>query len=477
MKTRMIVTSGIVITGTLLLTACQSFQPPGQKQAKDVPSAYQTVTSGAPTTNEWWKAFGDEQLNQLVERALRGNLSVEQAAARLRQAEAAAVKSGAAQFPSLTGVAGAGSKSIHKEGQKTTSSEEFTLGLAASYELDLWGRVASGHRAALRTVEAVRFDLETAAMTLASRTTTTYFYWQQQQIKLSILNQQLAANRKIRSVVEKRFEMAQADAIDVLLQRQRVASSEASIPMVQSAISAAEHSLAILTGELPQTDLQLIVRPFVNLPDMPATGIPSDLLSRRPDLQAAWARLEAADWNVRAAQADRLPTLKLTGTATYGAESTDDLFDNWVMNLAAGLSAPLIDGGSRRAEVARTKAAADERVAAYRETVLTALGEVEDAVASELHRRDYVAAVNRQMAAAKMTADESFRRYTSGLNSYFEALLAETSRQNLEVTVVQAEFDLRADRVQLYRVLGGDWRSIVQTYRDPEAKGNEHDSK
>ncbi|MBM4152728.1 MAG: hypothetical protein FJ220_04295, partial [Kiritimatiellaceae bacterium] len=91
--------------------------------------------------------------------------------------------------------------------------------------------------------------------------------------------------------------------------------------------------------------------------------------------------------------------------------------------------------------------------------------------------RDYVAAVNRQMAAAKMTADESFRRYTSGLNSYFEALLAETSRQNLEVTVVQAEFDLRADRVQLYRVLGGDWRSIVQTYRDPEAKGNEHDSK
>jgi outer membrane protein TolC len=208
---------------------------------------------------------------------------------------------------------------------------------------------------------------------------------------------------------------------------------------------------------------------------MPDAGLPADLLIRRPDLQAAWARLEAADWNVRAAQADRLPAIKLTGTAAYGADTTDALFQNWVMNLAAGLTAPLIDGGSRCAEVALKKAVADEKVAAYRETVIGALGEVEDALAAEIHQREYRSAISRQSTAAQLTAEESFRRYTRGLNSYFEALSAETIRQNLEVTVLQSEYDLRADRVQLYRVFGGDWTSILETYRDADFKGNNHD--
>ena len=463
----------LMLAAALLCVSCTSFDAPGQKQAKDVPSAYQSAVPGSMAPDEWWRAFGDEQLNQLMGRALGGNLSITQAAARLRQAEASAVKSGAARFPTLNGTADAGTKYTHEDGKKTATADSYSLGLIASYELDFWGRVASGHRAALRTMEASRFDLETAAMTIAGETTTTYFYWQQQQNKLSILTRQLESNRKMLSVVEKRFETAQASAVDVLQQRQKVAASEAAIPPVQSAISSTEHAMAILIGELPQTNLNLTVLPFIELPAMPEAGLPADLLVRRPDLQAAWARLEAADWNVRAAQADQLPAIKLTGTAEYGADTTDALFQNWVMNLAAGLTAPLIDGGSRRAEAARTKAVADEKVAAYRETVIGALGEVEDAIVTEIHQREYRNAVLRQVVAAQLTAEESFRRYTRGLNSYFEALSTETARQNLEVTVLQAEYDLRADRVQLYRVLGGDWDSILQTYRSADLKGKD----
>jgi NodT family efflux transporter outer membrane factor (OMF) lipoprotein len=467
-KIRLLKESGVLWSVALLCVSCRSFSASGQKQAQDVPPAYQTAVPGIPVEKDWWRAFGDDQLSHLMDCALRGNLSIEQAAARLRQAEASAVKSGAARFPAFTGTAGAETKSAHSDGQKTVTSEEFSLGLAASYEIDLWGRVASGRRAALRTMDASRYDLETAATTIAAKTAVTYFYWQQQRARLAILTRQLEANRKMLSVVEKRFQTAQADAVDVLQQRQRLAASEAAIPPVQSAVSAAEHALAILAGEPPQTDLNLTVLPFAELPAMPEAGLPADLLSRRPDLQAAWARLEAADWNVRAAQADRLPAIKLTGSAAYGADKTDALFQNWVMNLAAGLSAPLIDGGSRRAESARTKAVADERVAAYREAVLNALGEVEDALASEVHQHELLEAVRRQSAAAQMTAEESFRRYTRGLNSYFEALSAETARQALEVTVLQAEYDLRANRVQLCRVLGGQSGVILNRQDENE---------
>jgi len=472
-KIRILKESCAVLSAALLCVSCTSFDAPGQRQARDVPSAYQTAAPGIPVPDEWWRAFEDEQLNGLIARALGGNLSIEQASARLRQAKASAVKSGSARFPELSGAAGASTKYTHTDGLKTVNADSWSLGLAASYELDLWGRVASGHRAALRTMESSRFDLETAAMTIAGKTATTYFYWQQQQAKLSILTRQLESNRKMLSVVEKRFETAQAGAVDVLQQRQKVAASEAAIPPVQSALSATEHALAILVGEPPQTDLNLADWPFTELSAMPEAGLPADLLVRRPDLQAAWARLEAADWNVRAAQANRLPAIKLTGTAEYGAETTDALFQNWVMNLAAGLTAPLIDGGSRRAEVARTKAVADEQVAAYREKVIGALGEVEDALASEIHQREYLDAVRRQSLAARLTAEESFSRYTRGLNSYFEALAAETIRQNLETTLLQAEYDLQADRVQLYRVLGGDWRSVLQTYRTADFKGKD----
>ncbi len=440
-----------------------------------VPSAYQASLLGTLAPNEWWRVFEDEQLNGLINRALRGNLSIEQASARLRQAEATAVKSGAARFPSLSGTAGISTKTVGADGSRRVTTDDYSLGLIASYEVDLWGRVASGRKSALRAMEASHYDLETAAMTIAGKTATTYFSWQQQQNKLSVLTRQLVASRKMLSVVEKRFETAQAGAVDVLQQRQKVAASEAFIPLVQAAVSAAEHQLAILVGEPPQTNLNLIVLPFTELPAMPETGLPADLLVRRPDLQAAWARLEAANWNVRSAQADRLPAIRLTGSTEYGAKATDALFENWVMNLAASLTAPLIDGGSRRAESARTKAVADERVAAYREIVITALGEVEDAIVAETHQSDYRSAVLRQLTAAQMTAEESFRRYTRGLNSYFEALSTETARQGLEVSALQAEYDLRADRVQLYRALGGDWTSILDTYRNDGFEGNDDD--
>jgi outer membrane protein TolC len=278
-----------------------------------------------------------------------------------------------------------------------------------------------------------------------------------------VLEEQLETNRKMLSVVEIRFQASRADALDVLQRRQQVIAAEAALSPVKASLAAVSTRLAILIGVPPQTDPGLEGKPLPGLPARPASGVPADLLARRPDLQAEWALLAAADWNVSAARANRMPALSLTGSAAYGSDSMDRLFDNWVMNLASGLTLPLIDGGTRRAEVARTRARADEQVAAYRAAVLSALGEVEDALSAENSQQAYSDALRRQLAAADLTAEEAFRRYSRGLETYYEALSMETTRQSLELSVLAAEYQLLADRVQLYRVLGGDWSGVLES--------------
>lgn len=458
-----------VISAVLLLcSSCKAWFGPEKRSAMNMPEAYRTAVPGTGQPAEWWKSFGDEQLDRLMARALSGNLTVEQASARLRQAKAAAVKSGADRFPTVTGSADAGTKYTHDDGKKTVTADDYSLGLAASYELDLWGRVASTRRSALADLDASRFNLETAAMTVSAQTASAYFQWLYLNRRLAVLEGQLETNRKMLSVIEKRFQTSNADALDVLQRRQQVIAAEAALSPVKASLAAAYNELAILVGVPPQTDLGLEVKPPPSLPERPAAGLPADLLAHRPDLQAEWALLAAADWNVSAARASRMPALTLTGSAAYGADTTDALFQNWVMNLAAGLAMPLIDGGTRRAEVARTRALADEQLAAYREAVLTALGEVDDALSAEMHQQDYFSTLRRQLTAAEVTAEEAFRRYTRGLETYFEALSMETSRQTLEVSVLAAEYQLLTDRVQLYRVLGGDWNRVLTSYRPAE---------
>jgi multidrug efflux system outer membrane protein len=452
----------------LLASACTTMFAPPDRPAAPLPSDYRAQPAEAATNQlsvvRWWESFEDAQLNALIERALGGNLSVAQAAARLRQAEATAVRSGAARFPEVAGEADVARSWAEGGPAGNTATDRFSLGVRASYEVDLWGRVAAGYRSALASMAASRLDVEAAGMSVASEVTLTYFAWLQQSLTLETLKAQLVANQKMASVITMRFRTAQADAVDFLQQRQRVAGSRAALPLARAQLDQLYNRLAILVGVPPQSDLEISVVKLPGLPAMPAAGVPSTLLEQRPDIRSAQHRLLSADWNVSVARANRLPALRLTGGAAYGADELSLLFDQWTANLAAGLVGPLIDGGARRAEVARTRAVVDERVAAYRETVLRALGEVDDALKAELERVRYTQLIQRQYAAAEQTADESLRRYTRGIESYFKTLDLETVRQNLQIGVLRAEYDLLAVRVRLYRALGGDWSGVAEIW-------------
>ena len=445
-----------------LAASCSTLKPQREDPVGSIaPRHFSTPSGGEAQSLTWWTAFGSEQLDALIAEAFEGNLTLEQAAARLDQAAALARKSGAARSLQLDGRVDAATRSAERDGART-DVQDYSLGLFARYELDLWGRLKSAEQAAMTAYRATAFDLQSAAMSLSAQLAQTYFRWQAQCEALALYESQLRSNRNKLEALERRYRAGQATSLALLQQRQQVAASEARIPPVKAVIETSENSIAVLTGHAPGNGPELRITPLPGLPPVPDAGLPINLLETRPDVQAARLRLESADWNVGAARAARLPSLSLTGSLTTSGDDIDKLFNDWAANLAASLLAPLLDGGARRAEVDRATGVSRERIAAYRLAVLEAIRETEDALSGERHQADYVEALGRQYAAAQKSEAESIRRYQRGILPFLDALTAIVLRENLEINYVQARADLLANRVQLYRALGGDWTFILE---------------
>ncbi|MCF7847710.1 MAG: efflux transporter outer membrane subunit [Kiritimatiellales bacterium] len=459
---KIIIRSGLIAL-SLILCSCTMFKPAREGIVENYTAGQFSQSSGQiPQQTQWWEAFGSEQLNWLMNDTFAGNLTLEQAAARLEQAAAAARKSGAAGKVQLNAGASSSSKHYAYGDADHTTTPDTTLGLYASYEVDLWGRIKSTEKAALANWESSKFDLQTAAMTISATLAQTYFKWQVQNETLTIYESQLVSNSNKLESLEMRYRTGQATSLAVLQQRQQTAAAEARIPPARALLSTYANSIAVLTGKIPGTNLGLAPAPLPALPPRPAAGLPVHLLENRPDIQAARHSLESADWSVAAARAARLPSLSLTGSIATSDEKIDRLFDDWISNLAASLAAPLLDGGSRRAEVDRTLAVSREKIAAYRLAVLEAVQETEDALSDELYQAEYVEAIRKQYDAAKNSETESIRRYQRGILSYTDTLTTIVARESLEITHVQAQADLLADRIQLYRALGGDWTFMLE---------------
>jgi NodT family efflux transporter outer membrane factor (OMF) lipoprotein len=446
----------------LALAGCTLFAPETRLPARDaVPESYSNLAQAADTDQRWWEAFRSNQLNALVEEALGGNLSLKESWARLRQAEALAIRSGAARWPDLSveaGVSGGGQLTTQSNGHTAfTPLENYRLGIASTYEVDLWGRIRSEQQAAILSASASREDLNAAAISLAANVTTRWIGVMSQRMQKNLLQRQLEANITVADLMELRFRKSLASALDVFQQRQVVEQVRAQMPLAEQQEQRLLNELALLLGRMPYKPPLLVAEPLAIPQDVPETGLPVQLLSARPDIRAAMLRLEAADWSVSGAQADRLPSIRLTGSAAYQAGELDALFDNWLLNLAAGLTAPLFDGQRRAAEVERRQAVVDESLAAYRRTILNAVREVEDALVDEQKLREHLVGLNAQLDAARSALDEARSRYRSGLNDYLPVLTQLLSVQNLERTIINRTADLLVARVDLFRALGSGW--------------------
>jgi outer membrane protein TolC len=267
----------------------------------------------------------------------------------------------------------------------------------------------------------------------------------------------LEINQTYLELIELRHRKSMVSALDVYQQRQVVEQVKAQIPLVEEQEQLLMHQLALLLGKPPRTELGISKNELPEPADIPKTGLPADLLATRPDVRAAGLKLRAADWQVAAARANRLPTISLSASAAYQSSNIDLIFHNWLVNLAANLTAPLFDGGYRAAEVDRLRAVADENLSVYRRTVYTAIKEVEDALISEEKKRGHIEALQAEIEAAGRALDEARERYLKGIDDYLPVLTQLLKAQALDLDRVKRQADLLAARIALHRALGGTW--------------------
>lgn len=454
----------IAVIFTVLPSSCTFLPEREEPLEPEIPESF-GEKGGDPSPNKlWWEDFNSPDLDRLVEESFAGSFDLAQAEARLRQARASAVIAGGDLYPEVNLEASAGATRARTGSSQdgiTNTTERYSLGLAAGYEIDLWGRVRSTANEAETLVLASGADLDTARITLAAEVTDRWVNIVELKSQLELVKDQLESNRTYLELLLLRQRKGLTTALAVFQQEQIVAATESLIPLLESQLETTRYELAVLLGRSPRSVLGITTVQLPEIPPVPEIGLPSLLLENRPDIRAAYFRLESSDWGVAAARADRLPALTLTASTGYDSTEFKYLFDDWFAGFAGALLGPLIDGGRRAAEADRTLAVSEEKLAFYRETVLNAIKEVEGALIREKKQTVYMNLLKNQLSAAKKALSEAFLRYRKGDIEYLDVLASLTSVQSLERDVLSAGRDLILYRVSLYRALGSRWNNDI----------------
>ncbi|MFN3148499.1 TolC family protein [Bremerella sp.] len=407
----------------------------------------------APLREFWWTTFDDPQLDQQVDIALRGNFDLEGALQRILQAQAVARREASDLLPDVDGIALAES-SVRTDSPNTA---RWVLGLDASYQVDLWGEIGSRVDAQWLRASATEADLNVVALTLSADVARTWFALIEANAQIVLLDEQIKTNLTGLKLQEARFGLGQIRSADVLRQRQLVESTREQRVVVMSRIEVLEHLLAVLQGQPPQEATFSPGSQLPELPPLPETGLPSQLLNRRPDIRRDFLALWAADRDLASAVSAQYPRLNLAASFTTVAESPENLFREWVFSVAGQLIAPLIDGGQRRAEVDRNVATVRLRFTEFSQTVLIAYQEVENALARERYQLQRIENLETQAQLAHQASLQLREQYLIGETEYLDVLSSMQQEQSLQRNVLSARLELILNRIALYLALAGDF--------------------
>ncbi len=451
----------VIFLGLFLLASGCSLKAPDPRNLDMLPDTVSSTLhrqTEYPPVSRWWEQFSSHELDQLITLALTHNFSIRQARARLEQAAALTAAQKAGILPLVTME---GRYTRTRTDQDNDSLNAFSIGPAAAYEVDLWGRINAEITAAQLETQASGFDLETAAMTVAAEVSRTWVDLITTREQLSRVRKQLDLNTTVLNLLELRFENSMSSALDILQQREVVARTQAKIPPLENQIQQLNAALHLLLGQPPKAGPKITGDLPDILPPLPQKGLPANLLALRPDVRAAGSRLLAADWNETAARADRLPDLVLTGNFLLQDSVLDGLLENWILTLGSRLVGTVFDGGQQKALSQQAAAVVKERLATYEKMVHTAIVEVQTSLAAEKHQTDHIALLAAQLQAARQALNEARRRYINGLALFISFLTEQLNVQELEIRLLEQKALLVKNRIALYRALGGDWQSIV----------------
>ncbi|WP_186300176.1 efflux transporter outer membrane subunit [Denitromonas ohlonensis] len=459
------------LLAALVLSAC-AVGPVYEAPTIALPGQFEAVPASATLATQlgdaWWLHYQDPVLDQLMAEALTHNADVQLAAARLEEARARAGIADADRYPTVS--ASAGSNRIRSSEQGIATDPRtynlHTLGLSASYELDLWGRYRQASEAARADLLGAVAARRTVALSLSAELATRYFDLQAADERLRVLQQTLSARKNTAALLRQRMDAGSASQFDVLQADAAVAQVESDLATTLSAQQSTEAALAVLLGRSPRaifeetlargakTDTAVVV---------PA-GLPAELLRRRPDLIEAEQALVAATARIGEAQAQRLPAIALT--AALGRESTDlsNLLDAnaGVFSLAASLTQPIWDAGRLKRNVDIAEARATQARLRYTQAVAGAFADVRRALAAQRGATDSRAAQATRVEALHTALDQSQQRFDAGLVSRLEVLDTERSLLDAQVALANASAAQKTAIADLFRALGGGWQTPTE---------------
>ncbi len=483
-KLHMIAKGVAPVLAALLMTACAA--PEFKQPAMDVPVAFKESQLPAPVKvaadgstwkqaqaaeaqprGEWWLAFNDTALNELIAEATKANANLAVAAARVKQARAIAGIAEADRIPQV-GVNVGAQRQRQSDvalglpaGTPVAAGNAFSANLTASYEVDLFGRVSSNVSAARNDAASVEATYRSVLLSVQADVAQTYFRLRATDAELETLNRTVQTREENVKVNQRRFDLGDIGEFDLSRAKTELATSRAEAIGLQRQRVTTEHALAVLLGK-PAASYTAGASPLLDtslLPVIPA-GLPSSLLERRPDIASAQRTMEAANARIGVAKSAMFPALTLNANAGgISSNTVADVFKwssrSWV--LGALMSMPLIDGGRNKANITRSEAALEESVGTYRQSVLVAFAEVEDNLAGLRILAGQTAQIEDAVVSARRSADLAQKLYTAGRSSYLDLLDAQRNLATVERTAVQLRGNRAVTTVALIRALGGGW--------------------
>ena len=446
------------------MTGACSVAPAYRHPAVATPVAWQNVPAGVGAdwpAADWWQGFGSAQLNEYIARAQSSNDDIAAAIARIREADAQARIAGAALLPTLDGSASASRQRQQLvSGGPPATYTQYSPQLTASYELDFWGKNRETRNAALFAAQASRYDRETVALTVVTSVAMTYFEVLEQHDRLDVARDDLANAQHVLSGLELEQSVGTATALDVAQQATTVATLNASIPPLAQQLQQNIDALAILVGQMPESiDVGGGSLEQLSLPPI-AAGLPSELLARRPDVAQAEALLMAANANIGVARAAYFPSIDLTASGGYASAALGTLLlpQSRVFALTAAATESIFDAGARRGQVEYSRARYAELLSDYHKTVLTALGNVEDALVAVQQTSEQELRQQEAVDKARRAFEFSQLQMQAGTTNVLTVLNTETALFSAQDTLVQVKYQHLQSLVDLYRALGGGWR-------------------
>lgn len=463
-----------VVTGSLLialglLNGClvgPNYHPP----KSNVPNAWvgvsealthepSVVTVQQADLARWWRQFDEPLLVVLVEEALKANLDLKIAEMRLRQARALRGVAIGGLWPGVT--ASGGYQRMNKAGITQGDQDLYQGGLDAVWELDLFGGLRRNVESVNAAIQSAIENIRDVQVSLIAEVALNYIQLRGYQQEIVIAQNNLKAQQQTAEITHKLLKVGFSSALDAANADANVATTQSQIPVFETAARQSIYALSVLLARLP-ADLLDQLSPTGNLPKVPAqvpTGLPSDLLRRRPDIRASEAQLHAATAQIGVAISDFFPKFYLTGSVNWQS----NLLSTWwtdagrSFSVGPGVTWPIFQGGAIASNVRLQEALRDQAYITYQKTVLSAFQDVENALIAFAKEQQHRQALNEAVVANSKAVNLSLQLYTEGMTDFLNVLTAQRSLYASEDALVQSERNIVTDLIALYKALGGGW--------------------